>query len=66
MPTDSPSTKTAKPKRPKAPTHDDIQRRAYEISQSTGNGDAVGNWLTAERELIEVAKPKPRRRKAAQ
>jgi hypothetical protein len=65
MATKSPSTKTTKPKQPKAPTQDDIQRRAYEISQSTGDGDPVGNWLEAERELVEAAKPKPRRRKAA-
>jgi hypothetical protein len=70
MPSDPSSTKTAtakkpaKPKRPKAPTQDDIQQRAYEISESTGNGDPVGNWLEAERELVEEAKPKPRRRKA--
>jgi hypothetical protein len=65
MATKTPSTKITKPKQPKAPTQDDIQRRAYEISQSTGNGDPVGNWLEAERELVEAAKPKPRRRKAA-
>jgi hypothetical protein len=66
MATKSPSTKTAKPKQLKAPTHDEIQHRAYEISQSTGNGDPVGNWLEAERELVAAAIPKPRRRKAAQ
>jgi hypothetical protein len=71
MPSDPSSTKTAtakkpaKPKRAKAPTQDDIQRRAYEISESTGNGDPVGNWLEAERELVAGAKPKPRRRKPA-
>lgn len=46
-----------------APAHDEIQRRAYEISQSTGNGDPVGNWLEAERQLVAAAAPKPRRRK---
>jgi hypothetical protein len=65
MPTKSPSTKVTKPKQPKAPTHDEIQRRAYEISQSTGNGDPVGNWLEAERQLVAAAAPKPRRRKTA-
>jgi hypothetical protein len=65
MPATSPTTKSTKPKQPKAPTHDDIERRAYEISQSTGNGDPVGHWLVAERELIEAAAPKPRRRSKA-
>jgi hypothetical protein len=65
MPTKSPSTKIPKPKQPKAPTHDEIQRRAYEISQSTGSGDPVGNWLEAERQLVAAAAPKPRRRKTA-
>lgn len=45
--------------------HDEIQRRAYEISQSVGNGDPVGNWLEAERQLVAAAAPKPRRRKTA-
>jgi hypothetical protein len=61
MPTKSPTTTTKK----KPPTQDQIEVRAYEISQSTGNGDAVANWLEAERELVEAAAPKPRRRKAA-
>jgi hypothetical protein len=65
MPAKSPSTKTSKPRQPKAPTHDEIQGRAYAISQSTGNGDPVGNWLEAERQLVEAAAPKPRRRKTA-
>jgi replicative superfamily II helicase len=63
MPTKSPSTKTAKKKQP---THEAIEVRAYEISQSTGNGDAVANWLEAERQLVESAAPKPRRRKVAE
>jgi hypothetical protein len=62
MPTKSPSTKT---KKAKQPTHQDIELRAYEISQSTGNRDAVANWFEAERQLVEAAAPKPRRRKAA-
>jgi Protein of unknown function (DUF2934) len=65
MATKSPSTKTTKAKQPQEPSHDDIRLRAYELSESTGNGDPVGNWLEAERELVEAAKPKPRRRKAA-
>jgi Protein of unknown function (DUF2934) len=62
MPTKSESTKTTKKK---APTHEEIELRAYEISESTGNGDTVANWLEAERQLVEAAAPKPRRRKAA-
>jgi hypothetical protein len=62
MPTKSPATKT---KKPKQPTHQEIEQRAYEISQSTGNGDAVANWFEAERQLVESAAPKPRRRKTA-
>jgi hypothetical protein len=71
MPSDSSSTKTASPKKatkakqPRTPSHDDIRLRAYELSQSTGNGDPVGNWLAAEQELVEASKPKLRRRKAA-
>jgi len=62
MPTKSPSTKT---KKAKQPTHQEIEQRAYELSQSTGNGDAVANWFEAERQLVEAAAPKPRRRKTA-
>jgi hypothetical protein len=62
MPTKSPSTKA---KKTKQPSHQEIELRAYEISQTTGNGDAVANWFEAERELVEAAAPKPRRRKAA-
>jgi hypothetical protein len=61
MPTKSPTKTTKK----KPPTHDEIELRAYEIAQSTGNGDPVANWLEAERQLVEAAAPKPRRRKAA-
>jgi hypothetical protein len=66
MATKSPTTKPAKGKQPKLPTHDEIRLRAYELSQSTGNGDPVANWLDAERELVEAATPKPRRRKTAE
>ncbi len=64
---DAPKTTATKPsraKKGKAPTHEDIERRAYEISQSSGNGDPMEHWLEAERELVEAAAPKPRRRKA--
>jgi len=62
MPTKSPSTKTA---RRRTPTHDEIQVRAYAISQSRPTGDDMANWLEAERQLVEEAAPKPRRRKKA-
>jgi hypothetical protein len=66
MPTKTTETKSpSRARKPKAPDHEDIQLRAYEISQSSGNGDPVGHWLEAERELVEAAAPKPRRRKPA-
>ena len=39
------------------PTQDDIARRAYEISQQRNGepGDALSDWLQAERELIADA-----------
>jgi len=67
MPTKSPTaktTKTTKTTKRKAPTHDEIRLRAFEISQGSPTGDDVANWLEAERQLVEAA-PKPRRRKAA-
>jgi len=33
------------------PTHDEIARRAYEISQSSDGGSDEENWHRAEREL---------------
>jgi hypothetical protein len=60
------ATKPSRAKKRKQPTHDEIEQRAYEISQSSGNGDPVEHWLAAERELVESAAPKPRRRKAAE
>ena len=33
------------------PTHDQIARRAYEISISGSGGSDLDNWLRAEREL---------------
>jgi hypothetical protein len=68
MPAKSPTaktTKTTKTIKRKAPSHDQIQERAYEISQASPTGDDVANWLEAERQLVEAAAPKPRRRKAA-
>ncbi|HKW34025.1 MAG TPA: DUF2934 domain-containing protein [Candidatus Acidoferrum sp.] len=44
-------TRTAK----SAPTHDEIALRAYEIYLERGGapGDALEDWIRAERELIE-------------
>jgi hypothetical protein len=38
------------------PTYDEIARRAYEISleRNGGPGDALSDWLQAERELASV------------
>ena len=38
-----------------AVTHDEIARRAYEIYEARGayEGDALGDWLAAERELCQ-------------
>jgi hypothetical protein len=72
MPSKTPSTKSsstraksAKTKETKQPTREEIERRAYEISQSKRDAGPVTNWLEAERELVEAAAPKPRRRKTA-
>jgi hypothetical protein len=65
MPTKSPTAKSTKTTKRKAPTHDEIQARAYEISLSGPRGDDMANWLEAERQLVEAAAPKPRRRKTA-
>jgi hypothetical protein len=44
---------TAKPRasRGRAPSHEAIAKRAYELSQAEGGGDEVAQWLQAEREL---------------
>jgi Protein of unknown function (DUF2934) len=60
MPSKSPNAKSTKRN---APSHDEIRLRAYEISQSSPSGDDLANWLEAERQLVEAAAPKPRRRK---
>ena len=36
------------------PSHDEIALRAYEIHESGAGGDAIENWLRAERELAEA------------
>ncbi len=43
-----------KPLPKKEITHDQIARRAYEISISGSGGSEVDNWLRAERELKGV------------
>jgi outer membrane protein TolC len=42
---------------PVQPTQEDIARRAYEISQQRQGhgGDALSDWLQAERELTAVS-----------
>jgi hypothetical protein len=47
------SKAAAKPRtaRRRAPTHEAIAKRAYELSQVDDGGDVVSNWLRAEREL---------------
>ena len=65
MPTKSPTAKSTKTTKRKAPSHDEIQLRAYEISRSRPGSDDTANWLEAERQLVEAAAPKPRRRKTA-
>ena len=34
-----------------APSHEAIARRAHELYEAQGGGDAVANWLQAERDL---------------
>ena len=43
----------AKPEAPREISREQIERRAYEIYRARGNrpGDALGDWLAAEREL---------------
>jgi hypothetical protein len=58
--TKAPAKQTTKApaRRRKAPTHEAIAKRAYELSLAHGDGDHVGHWLQAERELTA---PEPRR-----
>ena len=46
---------------PAAPAPDDVARRAYEIYQSRGGDDGsdVDDWLRAEAELRNAARPTP-------
>lgn len=46
------------------PTHDEIARRAHEISERGGSGDHQDNWYKAEAELRaeREAPAKPKRR----
>lgn len=46
----SPAKQTRTTRR-KAPSADAIAKRAYELSQARADGDDVGHWLEAEREL---------------
>jgi hypothetical protein len=43
-------TKARAPRR-RAPTHEAIARRAYELSLAHADGDDVALWLAAERQL---------------
>jgi Protein of unknown function (DUF2934) len=43
-------TAAARASRGRAPNHEAIAKRAYELSQAEG-GDEVSHWLQAEREL---------------
>ena len=67
-PTAKPSKPTAKPSKPTAkaakptsrarsataqPSHEEIARRAHEISQTEPTDDAVSDWLKAEQELTQ-------------
>jgi hypothetical protein len=51
-------------KKTKEPTHDQIARRAYEISQSGDGGTDEENWTRAERELRREPEPQGPRAKA--
>lgn len=42
---------SARAARRRPPTHDAIEKRAYELSLQDGTGDTVSHWLQAEREL---------------
>lgn len=44
---------TTKPRAPRrrAPTHEAVAKRAYELSLVHGGGNDVSHWLQAEREL---------------
>ena len=52
-------TKSARAKSPEpaAISHEQIAFRAYELFLQEGGGDDVGQWLRAERELVEAQVP---------
>lgn len=60
-PTSKPSKATAKAAKPTSrarsapaqPSHEEIARRAHEISQTDPTDDAVSDWLKAEQELTQ-------------
>jgi hypothetical protein len=47
------------------PTHEEIEKRAYEIYLTRRYADALEDWLTAEEQLIEEYARKHKRAKAA-
>ena len=55
----APAKSTAEPNREKLPASEEIQSRAYQIFIQRGgaDGSALGDWLQAERELQQTAKP---------
>lgn len=52
----------AKPEAPLDVSHEQIERRAYELYLARGGraGDALGDWLAAERELLSGTPVSPR------
>jgi hypothetical protein len=48
----APKARAARRRR-RAPSHDAIAKRAYDLYLSEGGGDHVAHWLAAERELSE-------------
>lgn len=52
----APATATAELARVRMPTVDELNHRAYEIYlRRNGHGDALSDWLQAERELMSQA-----------
>ena len=51
----------AKSPEPLVISHEQIAVRAYELFLLEGGGDDVGQWLRAERELVELATPRVRK-----
>lgn len=46
----APAKTRGEPRRP-APDHEAIAKRAHELYEAQGGGDAVAHWLQAERDL---------------